>query len=218
MKLSKETLSLLKNFAQISDNLRIYPGDELITITSGQNIFAKVKVKETFPVEVNIHNLNNLLGILTYMENDEIEFGEQSLKIIGASSTFEYRYSARDAIFAPEKGKTIELDTHFQFTLSAADIHMINKAVGITAAPFIEIQAKDNEASIVISDEHKNMTQKIKIGVTNLNFIAKLNVELFRILPETYNVTLSKRKFLHFNPQQEGIPEYFIALDPESIV
>ena len=50
MKISKESINILKNFASISNNLRIYPGSELATLSPQQNIFAKAAVPDVFPV------------------------------------------------------------------------------------------------------------------------------------------------------------------------
>ena len=63
MKISKEAINILKNYATISNNLRIYPGNELATLSPQQSIFARATVPDTFPVEVCVYNLNSLLEL-----------------------------------------------------------------------------------------------------------------------------------------------------------
>jgi len=218
MKISKETIGILKNYVTISNHLRIYPGNELSTLSPSTGIFAKITVPETFPTEVNIHELNSFLAILSYMDDQEIEFGEKSLKINGNGSTIEYRYSERDNIIAPPFGKTIEVDTYYQFTLTAADINMLNKATGITQAEHITIEAKNNQVTLSVSGKESAVSQSKNLGVSPLTFTALLNVENFRVLPETYTVSLSKMKFLHFRPNVDTIPQYWIGLDPKSVI
>ena len=46
MKLSKETLSVLKNFATINGNILIKSGDRLSTISAQKNVMASVSVKD----------------------------------------------------------------------------------------------------------------------------------------------------------------------------
>ena len=218
MKISKETINILKNYVTISNHLRIYPGNELSTISPNTGIYAKINVAETFPNEVNIHELNSFLAVLAYMENQDIEFGDKSLKITGNGSTIEYRYSEPENIIAPPYGKTIEVDTHYQFTLTAADIHMLIRAAAITSAEHIVIEAKNNEVILSVSGKESAVSQSKNLGVSPLTFNALLNVENFKVLPETYTVTLSKMKFLHFRPTVDTVPQYWIGLDPKSVI
>ncbi len=54
MKISNDTIEVLKNFAGINTNILIREGSSLSTISTGKNIFAKAEVKETFPKEFAI--------------------------------------------------------------------------------------------------------------------------------------------------------------------
>lgn len=218
MKLSKETIAILKNYSVISNHLRIYPGNELSTVSPSTGIFAKVTVPETFPVEVNIHELHNFLAIVNFNDDQEIEFNEHSLIINVNGSTIEYRYSEAENIIAPPFGKTILVDNHYQFSLSAADISMLTRAIGITQAEHITIAASNGQVTLSVSGKSSPVSQSKNLGISALTFTALLNVENFKILPETYTVTLSPLKFLHFKPAAEGIPEYWIGLDPKSII
>ena len=58
MKLSKETLSLLKNFAEINSNILIKPGNFINTMSVGRNIYAESSIQEDFETEIGIFDLN----------------------------------------------------------------------------------------------------------------------------------------------------------------
>ena len=58
MNLSNETVSVLKNFASINQNLVIKGGNSISTISAQKNIIAKATVKETFPKDFAIYDLN----------------------------------------------------------------------------------------------------------------------------------------------------------------
>jgi hypothetical protein len=218
MKISKETINILKNFATISNNLRIYPGNELATISPQQSIFAKATVTDTFPVDACIYELNSFLDLISYMENQEIEFGEKSLTISNDGSTFEYYYASPDVIMAPPQGKSIDLDSFYQFTLSSADVALITKAAAISAAEQIVFKAENGKAVLHVGNKARSLTQSKVIGNTDLTFTAILNVENFRVVPDAYTVTLSKKKFLHFKSENKDTPQYWLALDPTSVV
>ena len=51
MKISNETLSLLKNYAGINTNILFRQGNVIGTVSPGKNIFSRATVTETFPRE-----------------------------------------------------------------------------------------------------------------------------------------------------------------------
>jgi len=218
MQISKETIDILKNFASINSNLMIRKGKTLSTISTGKNIFSKADVTEEFPLEVAIYDLNSLLALLTVMENQEVDFGEKSLTISKGNGKFEYFYASPSVIVAaPEK--SIELDSHYEFTLSADDVQMIMKAAAITGAPTITISGKEGKVTLNIGDKKNDTanTYKKSIGDSEHTFECHMAVENFKIIPDAYNVTISKKKAFQFKHATKAI-EYFIAMEPDSVV
>lgn len=218
MKISKEAIGILKNYATISNNLRIYPGSELVTVSPQTNIFAKATVADAFPVEANIYNLNSLLELLSIYDDQEVEFGDKSLKISRGSDSFEFTYADPKVIIAPPAGKTINIDNYYQFNLTAADIIMITKAAGITGAEQIKIEGKAGKATLTVGDKANSMKHTRVLGDTDKTFTALLDVPNLRVIPEAYAVTLSAQKFLHFKSEAATVPEYWLALDPKSVI
>ena len=109
MKISNDTLSVLKNFAAVNTNLLVRQGNTLSTISTGKNIFARATVAETFDREFAIYDLNSLLGLLTLMEDTEVSFGDESITVSKDRSLFEYYYADPEIIVgAPDK--QIEVD------------------------------------------------------------------------------------------------------------
>jgi hypothetical protein len=218
MQISKETIDVLKNFASINSNILIRKGNTLATISTAKNIFARASVAEDFPVEVPIYDLNSLLALLTLMENQNVEFGDKSLTISKDGGKFEYFYSSPSVIVsAPDKN--IEVDNHFQFKLTAEDVQMIMKAAAITAAPTISITCKHQQVVLTIGDKKNDTanTYKKTIGTGLDDFDCHVAVENFKIIPDAYTITVSKKKLLHFKHETKGI-EYFIAMEPDSEV
>jgi hypothetical protein len=81
MKISNDTLLILKNFASINQNIVFKPGDVVSTISGGKNIFAKATIKETIPNQFAIYDLNSLLAMLTLMENQDVNFGDRFISV-----------------------------------------------------------------------------------------------------------------------------------------
>ena len=62
MNLSNETVSVLKNFATINQNLVIKSGNSVSTISAQKNIIAKATVKETFQKDFAIYVIVQIIG------------------------------------------------------------------------------------------------------------------------------------------------------------
>ena len=58
MKLSSNTISVLKNYASINQNLVIKEGKEITTMYAMKNIVAREEVGEECPQEVEIYDIN----------------------------------------------------------------------------------------------------------------------------------------------------------------
>ena len=65
MKLSTNTIQVLKTFASINQNLVIKEGNTISTMSAMKNIVAKAEVEETFPKQVAIYDLNEFLASLS---------------------------------------------------------------------------------------------------------------------------------------------------------
>lgn len=218
MQISNETIQVLKNFATINNNILIRPGNVLSTISTAKSIFARATVAEQFPSEIAIYDLNSLLALLTLMENQNIDFGEKSLTISKDNGKFEYFYSSPSVIVsAPDK--SVEIDNFFQFNLTTEEVNMIVKAAAITNSPTITVSSKDSNVVLTIGDKKNDTanTYRKTIGTFDQTFDCHMSVENFKIIPETYSVTISKKKAFHFKNTTKNI-EYFIAMEPDSVV
>ena len=65
MKLSDATVGVLKNFANINQNILIEEGKQIRTMSTMKNILASAGVVEEFPKNVGIYDLNEFLGVLS---------------------------------------------------------------------------------------------------------------------------------------------------------
>ena len=216
MKLSKGTLDTLKNFATINTNILVREGSTLSTISTGKNIFARADVTESFPREFAIYDLNGLLPLLTLMEDTDVDFGDESLKVTKGTSVFEYFYADPNIIVsAPDK--SIEVDNFFQFDLTKEDIDMILKAAAITAAPMLSVIGDGTQVVITVGDPATPKSNSFRqvIGQTDKKFDARLAVENFKVIPGAYSVILSEKKFM-FLESSKGDTKYWLALERSS--
>lgn len=218
MKISKPTLEVLKNYASINTNILVREGNTLATISTGKNIFSRATVSESFDREFAIYDLNSLLALLTLMEDTDVEFGEESITISKDRSQFEYFY-ADPSIVVAAPDKTIEVDNHYSFNLSASDAQMVMKAAAITSAPMLSIVAKGGKVTLSVGDPSTPRSNQFRnvIGESDKEFDCRLAIENFKIIPGNYVVTLSQKKFMFLSNEDTDI-KYWLALEPSSVI
>ena len=78
MKLSDQTLNILKNFAGINNSILVKEGLQLRTISVAKNILAEARIEEEFPRDFAIYDLNQFLNGLGLHQDPELEFTEES--------------------------------------------------------------------------------------------------------------------------------------------
>ena len=83
MKLSEQTVSLLKNFASVNQNLLFKSGNKLQTISAQKNILVNAEIPESFPSDFAIYDLNKMLGVMSLFQDPDLEVGDKTMKIGG---------------------------------------------------------------------------------------------------------------------------------------
>jgi hypothetical protein len=63
MKLSNDTITVLKNFATINQGIYFKQGKTIKTVSPQKNIMAEVTVEEEFPIDFGVYDLNNFLSV-----------------------------------------------------------------------------------------------------------------------------------------------------------
>jgi hypothetical protein len=223
MKIGNETLQLLKNFASINTNIVFKPGNNIATISTGRNIFAKTTIKEEIPIEFAIYDLNSMLAMLTLINDQEVEFGEKCLYVSSAAGKFEYYYSNPEIVIAAPSGE-IEHEEIYKFRITTEDIHMLMKAAAITGSPTISVTSKDGAVSLSVADRKNATASNFTkfIGTHSEPFDVFIAVQNLKVIPDTYDVCVAKipsgkAKFLHFKNEPKNL-QYWIAVEPGSAV
>lgn len=78
MKLSDNTLTILKNFAGINNSILVKQGTRLRTISVAKNILAEADITEEFPRDFAIYDLNQFLNGLSLHQDPDLDFKEDS--------------------------------------------------------------------------------------------------------------------------------------------
>jgi len=217
MKLSDTTISVLKNYSSINQNLKIDAGNNLVqTMSSMKNIVSKAKVEETFEKDIAIYDLNEFLAALSLFENPELDFEDEYVMISNEGKTSSCKYWYSDPSVVTTVSKPIEMpDCEVSFTLSSDELSNITKAAAVIGAPDMVLE----NGSLRVTDK-KNQTanafsMNVAQDIKHLNYAFWFKVENLKLMPGTYDVSVSSKKISHFKNTSVDI-EYYIALEPES--
>ena len=220
MKLSNNTTSVLKNFATINQNLIIKEGSTIATMSAMKNIVAKAEVKEVFPQEIAIYDLNEFLGALSLFTSPILDFSENYVMITEEnkpSTKMKYFYSDPSVVTSPSKMITMPSE-EVKFTMSNDDLSKLKRAAGAIGAPDMVLERKEGTSSITVKDKKNDTANNYSLDVNTIgdgdfNFFFK--VENMKLLDGTYDVEISSKNISHYKNKSFDI-EYWIALEPES--
>ena len=118
MKLSENTLTILKNFAGINQSILVKKGNKLRTISIAKNILSEAEILEEFPRDFAIYDLNQFLNGLSLHQDPNLDFsGETHITIRDGKRRVKYFYADPNVIVSPQKSKLNSLLKMFVFNL-----------------------------------------------------------------------------------------------------
>lgn len=216
MKLSNETVSVLKNFSTINQNLVIKSGNKIATMSAMKNIVAKAEVLEDFPQEFAIYDLNEFLSAISLFSKPELEFENDFVMITeeGTSKSLKYWYSDPSVVTTPTKDITMP-ECEVKFNLSSDTLSTVTKAAAVIGAPDMALESGSLKVTDKKNDTANNYALDLDVDSQSDNYKFWFKVENLKLIQGSYDVQVSSKNISHFK-NSTGNVEYFIALEPES--
>jgi len=220
MKLSSDTVTVLRNFSDINQNILFKVGNKLKTMSTMKNIVAKAEIKEDIEQEFGVYDLPEFLRAIDSFQSPVIKFnGKTNLTINDEKSTLAARYAFADKETLVTPSKEIKMpDLSVCFQLKNSSYESLKKLFVNLNLPDLAIKGEDGKIKLVALDKkNSNSNQSsISVGETDANFTAYIKTENLKLIPGDYDVVLSKQKIAHFVNSKAKV-EYWIALEADSI-
>ena len=222
MKLNQHTIDTLKNFAGINTNILIKEGDELSTISTMRNIFAKAKVSDSFTNQFGIYDLNEFLSAVSGFSKPELSLKDKYMTISseGGKSKVKYYYSDPSVIVSPQKEVNMP-DADVTFSLTESNYKELLKMAAILKSPDIAlIGTKGGDIVLKVCDKKNDTSNTFDITVgqgATAEYTFYFKVENMKMLDGDYDVSVSSKSISHFKNKKLPI-EYWIALEPDSTI
>jgi len=222
MKLSNETISVLKNFGAINQGILFKKGKTLKTVSSHKNILAEVDIKEDIPADFGVYDLNNFLSVVSLHKDDpSFEFDEKHVVIVGnkGRSKIKYRFCEPTMIVTPPEKALTMPDAEIKFELSAEDFDWILRAASVLSSPQIAIESDGKTISVVTLDLANDSahTDALEIGQGNGNKYRMVfkTENLTKILAGSYEVSISSKGISHYKHKTQPL-QYWITTEQGS--
>jgi len=218
MKLSDNALAILKNFAGINNSILVKQGNKLRTISVAKNILAEAEIKEDFPRDFAIYDLNQFLNGLSLHQDPDLDFNQGSyLSIKEGKRRVKYFFADPNVIIAPPEKEITLPSQDVCFQLDSVTLDKLVKAAAVYQLPDMSAIGENGVIKLVVRDKKNDTSNEyaIIVGETSDDFEFNFKVENIKIIPGAYEVVVSSKLLSQFTNTQHNL-KYYIALEPDS--
>lgn len=216
MKITQETINILKYFSTINPGIVITPGSIISTMTPNKNIVAAATVIEDFTQEFGIYNLSEFLNIISILKEPTLKFiNSKQAEIVDGSINIKYTF-AEPLLMTKAPKKLTQQDVIETFELTTETLSMLQKAVSILNLQDIIFEGDGSKVYIRGIDLKQSSSSSFnyELGDTNKTFKAIIKVDFLKIMSGTYNVNVTE-KFCEFKHIEKSLTTW-IGLDERS--
>lgn len=215
MKLSNDTLNILKNFANINPGLEFRQGNLLATMSPSKTVLAKATVSDSFPEDFCIYDLNQFLSVHSLFKDADVDFEESNVIFKSGRSKTKYRKTSKTMIVTvPEKELNLP-SVEVSFTFKEDDFASVMKSASVLQSPNVSIESDGEKIYVTCfnaSDDsaHTNM---IEVADGNgSNFKAVFSTDNLKMIPGSYEVEISSKGLALFKNSNDTL-KYWIAIE-----
>lgn len=222
MKLSNETLAVLKNFGNINQGILFKQGKTLKTVSSHRNILAEVSITEEIPTEFGVYDLNNFLSVVSlHKDEPTFDFDSHHVVIQGnkGRSKIKYRFCDPNMIVtAPDKAINMP-EAEIKFTLTSEDFDWVLRAASVLSSPQVAVDSDGKNINIVTLDLQNDSAHTDSLEIADGNgdkyrMIFKTE-NLTKLMPGSYEVKISSAGIAHFKHSKIDL-QYWVTTETGS--
>ena len=214
MRLSEQTVSLLKNFAGINQNIQFKAGSKLQTISAQKNILVDAEVPELFPSDFAIYDLNKMLGVMSLFQDPELEIGDKTMKVGGKVN---YMFADPTMIVTPPEKELAFPEAEVAFTMTNADFSQTTKAAAMLGLPHVCVVGDGSKITLGATDVNNSSSDDFvtEVGTTDKNFCMVFKIENLKLFAGDYDVQITSKGISKFSHTSINL-QYFIATESDS--
>lgn len=213
MKLSDQTVSILKNFSTINQSIQFRKGDVLTTISQTNALLGEAKLPENFPQDFAIYDLPKFLGVQELMDTPEFDFKDSHVVISSGKRRVNYRYadpstvkSLKQSIKMPKTSITIKV--------SDKDLNSLSRASKVMQLPDLKLSGDGSTVTLTAFDAKNSSLGNFVVETdekTDQTFEILLKFDNLKIVDGTYEISVAK-EIVNFK-HDSGVLQYWVAVE-----
>jgi len=220
MKLSSETIGILKNFGSINSGIFLKKGKIIKTVSSHKNILAQATIPDEIPADFGIYDLNEFLSVVSLHKDDlNLEFDSRNLIISGLKGRSKIKYRSCDVtmlVVPPDKSLVLS-NPEIQFDLSIEDFRWVLDAANVLSSPQITVESDGTKITLNTLDVSNDSahTESLELNVEGAGSKYKMvfKTENFsKLFSGPYEVKISSKGISHFKNKKTPV-EYWITTE-----
>jgi hypothetical protein len=215
MKLSSETLTVLQNFAKLNSGIQFKTGNKIKTISTGKNVLAEATLKDSFPQDFCVYDLNKFLTIHSIGKDTDIDFDDINIIFNFGRNKTKYRKTEKESILIPPDKELTLPSVDITFSLSKEDFDSIMKITNVLQSPNLVVESEGDTINLTSCDVKDSSADTNTIQVadgTGQKFKMVFLTENLRMIPGAYDVQISSKGLSLFKNKNQDI-QYYVATE-----
>lgn len=215
MKLSTETIAVLQNFAKLNQGIQFKKGNKIKTISQGKNVLAEATLKDSFPHDFCVHDLNQFLTMHSIGKDTDIDFDDINIIFLFGRNKTKYRKTEKETILIPPEKELKLPSVDISFTLSKEDFDSIMKITSVLQSPNMVVESDGDSVNLTSCDVKDSSAHTNTIQVAEgkgQKFKMVFLTENLKMIPGSYDVTISKAGLSLFKNKNQDI-QYYVATE-----
>lgn len=218
MKLSSQTVNVLKNFSTINQGLLFKKGKVLSTMSAQKNILSEATIPDEIPQDFGVYNLNEFLSVLSMYPDADIAVDGVNIKFANGRKSTAYRATDASMIVTPPEKKITLPSVDVSFSLSEEDLEWIQKTSAVLGSPNVSVESDGTDVNMVAFDATNDSAHvsSLKIEVPSTGkYKLIFKTENLKLIPGSYVVEISSKGIASFKNTKDNI-QYWIATEAGS--
>lgn len=217
MKLSENTLKILKNFSEINGQFLFVKGKKQKTMTPAKTFLATVEIDEDIPQDFGVYKLSQFLSLYSIFDDPKIRFEADHLVFEEGDKSARYVYCSDKVIQSPPRDKDIPLDNPlFSFSITEDQLNRLFSTARILQLPNVVFEAKDEKVTVTLMKENGSKSKDCfseslgtVAGATDGSI--SVDVATLNLISDDYVVTVTKN-IVHFKANKKNIEYFAVAI------
>jgi hypothetical protein len=224
MKISKDTISVLKNFATINEKMLIPKGNHIYVVSEGFNLMASAEIPDAFPYETGVYEMNKFLSVLSFFPDMDLEFdkSEKFVTVVSADKKTNYRQFLTPPELLQYNVEDLKAIDNYNIKLPFPyeKFELALKMGAISKCDCLGIKSDGKKVWLTVMSIEDPTADHFQTELCDGNgeeYLAMITLEDLRLLKIDYRVEISKLGVARFLGTFNSVPvSYIVGVQPNS--